>query len=200
MDESLITGVKHAPLRMGDATIVDQATVQRMPVQIADVLQDDSSRIHAAVLRAGFRAVLALPLLGAERIVGALVVRSRRPGEVPKAIVELLQTFAAHSVLAVQNARLFDEITGKSRELEAAMLRIKALHDEVRTLNQGLETKVRAQVEELERFGRLRRFLAPQLAQAVVSAGDERILETHRREIVSLFCDLRGFTTFAEVA
>jgi adenylate cyclase len=81
-----------------------------------------------------------------------------------------------------------------------AMLRIKALHDEVQALNRGLETKVRAQVEELERVGRLRRFLAPQLAQAIVSAGDEKVLENHRREIVALFCDLRGFTSFSETA
>ena len=200
MDQSLISGVNVAPIRMGDSTIVDQATVQRVPVHIADILEDDASRVHVAVLRAGFRAVLAIPLLGAEGIVGALVVRSRLPGEVPKATVELLQTFAAHSVLAIQNARLFDEITSKSGELETAMQRIKVLHDEVQGLNRGLEAKVRAQVEELERFGRLRRFLAPQLAQAVVSAGGERILETHRREIVSLFCDLRGFTSFAETA
>ena len=200
MDELLITGVRDAPIRTGDATIVDQATVQRMPVQIADVLKDDASRVHVAIRRAGFRALLAIPLLGAEGIVGALVVRSRRPAEVPKATVELLQAFAAHSVLAIHNARLFEEIIRKSGQLESAMLRIKALHDEVQALNQGLEARVHAQVEELERFGRLRRFLAPQLAQAVVSAGDERILETHRREIVSLFCDLRGFTSFAEVA
>ena len=76
-----------------------------------------------------------------------------------------------------------------------AMLRIKALHDEVQALNQGLEAKVRDQVEELERVGRLRRFLAPQLAQAIVSAGDEKMLENHRREIVAMFCDLRGFTS-----
>jgi adenylate cyclase len=81
-----------------------------------------------------------------------------------------------------------------------AMLRIKALHDEVQTLNQGLEAKVREQVEELSRVGRLRRFLAPQLAQAIVSAGDEKILENHRREVVALFCDLRGFTGFSETA
>ena len=81
-----------------------------------------------------------------------------------------------------------------------AMLRIKALHDEVQALNRGLETKVRNQVEELERVGRLRRFLAPQLAQAIVSAGDEKVLENHRREIVALFCDLRGFTGFSETA
>src|SRR6476619_5041127 len=58
-----------------------------------------------------------------------------------------------------------------------SMLRIKALHDEVQDLNQGLAAKVKAQVEELERVNRLRRFLAPQLAQAVVSAGNEKVLE-----------------------
>jgi class 3 adenylate cyclase len=80
------------------------------------------------------------------------------------------------------------------------MLRVKALHDEVQALNHGLEAKVRAQVEELERVGRLRRFLAPQLAQAIVSAGDDKMLENHRREVVALFCDLRGFTSFSETA
>ena len=81
-----------------------------------------------------------------------------------------------------------------------AMLRIKALHDEVQALNQSLEAKVRDQVEELERVGRLRRFLAPQLAQAIVSAGDDKMLENHRREVVAVFCDLRGFTSFSETA
>ena len=81
-----------------------------------------------------------------------------------------------------------------------SMLRIKALHDEVQGLNQGLEGKVRDQVEELERVGRLRRFLAPQLAQAIVSAGDEKNLENHRREVAAFFCDLRGFTSFSETA
>ena len=81
-----------------------------------------------------------------------------------------------------------------------AMLRIKALHDEVQALNQGLEAKVRDQVEELERVGRLRRFLAPQLAQAIVSAGDDKMLENHRREVVAVFCDLRGFTAFSETS
>ena len=81
-----------------------------------------------------------------------------------------------------------------------AMLRIKALHDEVQALNQGLEAKVRDQVEELERVGRLRQFLAPQLAQAIVSAGDDKMLENHRREVVAVFCDLRGFTSFSETA
>ena len=88
-----------------------------------------------------------------------------------------------------------------------AMLRIKSLHDQVQEqraelgrLNAGLEARVRDQVEELERVSRLRRFLAPQLAQAIVAAGDESILKNHRREIVAMFCDLRGFTGFSETA
>ncbi|MDP2378663.1 adenylate/guanylate cyclase domain-containing protein [Reyranella sp.] len=81
-----------------------------------------------------------------------------------------------------------------------AMLRIKALHDQVETQRGELATRVGEQVEELERVGRLRRFLAPQLAQAIISAGDEKMLENHRREIVAMFCDLRGFTGFSETA
>ena len=88
-----------------------------------------------------------------------------------------------------------------------SLLRIKEYYDtiqaqaaELAELNRTLEGRVRQQVDELERLGRLKRFLAPQLAEAVVSAGDDGILESHRREITVVFCDLRGFTAFAETA
>jgi len=88
-----------------------------------------------------------------------------------------------------------------------SMLRIKALHDtveaqrvELKGLNANLESRVAAQVSEIERIGRLRRFLSPQLVDMIVSSGDERLFESHRREIVVLFCDLRGFTAFSETA
>jgi signal transduction histidine kinase/HAMP domain-containing protein len=120
MDEALIAGIKGSPVRVGDATVVDQAAVQRTPVQIADIRNDDPLRVHEAIIRSGFRALLTIPLLGADRIVGALVVRRNQPGEFPKETVELLQTFAVQSVLAIQNARLFHEIEEKARELEVA--------------------------------------------------------------------------------
>src|SRR5215469_10561069 len=89
-----------------------------------------------------------------------------------------------------------------------AMLRIKALHDTVQSQarrleeqaaelaawNKTLEERVAAQVDEIEKVGRLKRFLAPQLAEMIVSSGDEGILESHRRDIVVVFCDLRGYT------
>ena len=88
-----------------------------------------------------------------------------------------------------------------------AMLRIKGLHDtvheqraELAAWNGRLEERVAAQLGEIERIGRLKRFLAPQLAELVVSSGDETLLDSHRRDIVVVFCDLRGYTAFAETA
>ena len=95
-----------------------------------------------------------------------------------------------------------------------AMLRIKALHDtvqvqaqhleeqaaELAAWNKTLEERVSAQVGEIERVSRLKWFLAPQIAETIVSSGGEAILESHRRDIVALFCDMRGFTAFSETA
>ena len=77
---------------------------------------------------------------------------------------------------------------------------IEAQAAELAELNRTLEARVQQQVDELERVGRLRRYLAPQLAEAIVSSGDESLLESHRRQITVVFCDLRGFTAFAESA
>ncbi len=86
-----------------------------------------------------------------------------------------------------------------------SLLRIKAYHDtierqaaELAEWNRLLEARVEQQVEELQRVGRLRRFLPPQLAELIVSSGDDAFLESHRQEIAVLFCDLRGFTAFTE--
>ena len=72
------------------------------------------------IVRASFRALLTVPLLGPDRIVGALVVRRKEPGEFSKSTVDLLQTFGAQSVLAIQNARLFHEVEKKGRQLAEA--------------------------------------------------------------------------------
>jgi class 3 adenylate cyclase len=88
-----------------------------------------------------------------------------------------------------------------------SMLRVKALHDkaealaaEVQQWNASLERRVAEQMAELERVGRLRRFFSPQLAEAILSGGADDPLASHRRDITVVFCDLRGFTAFAETA
>jgi len=89
----------------------------------------------------------------------------------------------------------------------SSMLRLKGLHDRVAAQaadlaawNRVLEQRVTEQVNELERVGRLKRFLSPQIAEMIVSSGSDQILESHRREITVVICDLRGFTAFSETA
>jgi adenylate cyclase len=88
-----------------------------------------------------------------------------------------------------------------------SLLRIKRYHDtieaqtaELASWNRSLEDRVQEQVEQISRMARLQSFLSPQVAEAIVSSGDESALGTHRRQIAVLFCDLRGFTAFAETA
>jgi adenylate cyclase len=87
----------------------------------------------------------------------------------------------------------------------ASLARIKRYHDtitgqaaELARWNAELEARVKGQLEELQRMNRLRRFLSPQVAELVINSGDDSVLGSHRREIVVVFCDLRGFTAFAE--
>jgi class 3 adenylate cyclase len=87
-----------------------------------------------------------------------------------------------------------------NRRLEAAHAELRVQSAELERWNRTLEERVAAQVGELQRMSRLKRFLAPSLAELIVSSGDESILESHRRDIAALFCDLRGFTAFAESA
>ena len=79
-----------------------------------------------------------------------------------------------------------------------SLLRIKRYQDELAELNRTLESRVQQQVEDLERVGRLKRFLSPQVVELVISGGEGSLLETHRSEITAVFCDLRGFTAFSE--
>ena len=95
-----------------------------------------------------------------------------------------------------------------------SMLRIKALHDtvqaqarrleeqasELAAWNKTLEERVAAQLGEIERMGRLKQFLAPQIAETIISSGGEAVLDIHRRDVVVLFCDMRDFTAFSETA
>jgi class 3 adenylate cyclase len=94
-----------------------------------------------------------------------------------------------------------DELLTRVRSL----LRIKRYHDTIKAqaaelarLNHTLEERVQAQVGELERLGSLRRFLSPQLADAIVSSGDETILRSHRRQVAMFFADLRGWSSFVD--
>ena len=119
MSEAMIAAITDRHIGVGDANI-GEAARRREPIQIADLREAPASSLDDIILGAGYRALLIVPLLRPDRTVGLLVVRRREPGAFPQSTVDLLETFADQSVLAIQNARLFREIEEKGRELELA--------------------------------------------------------------------------------
>ena len=122
LDDDLAEIMRVAPLRLGEG-VAGRAVAQRAPFQVADVLDKhayDVGRIQTTFERHGYRSVVAVPLLFEQQILGALVVWGKETGSFPPEVVDLLQTFANQSVLAIQNARLYREIGAKSRQLEVA--------------------------------------------------------------------------------
>jgi len=119
MSEAMIAAIADRRIGTGDAHI-GPATTQRVPIQVADVANEPTSAVNEINLREGFRAVLIIPLLRPDHIVGALVVRRKTPGEFPQSTIDLLETFADQSVVAIQNARLFSEIEDKGKQLAVA--------------------------------------------------------------------------------
>src|SRR5262249_42484096 len=122
IEAELAEVLRGAPFRLGEG-VTGRAAALRTPVQVMDLLTEREfavARISPIAERLGYRSVLAVPLLLEDHVIGGLTVWRRQPGDFAPEVVELLQTFAAQSSLALQNARLFREIADKSRQLEAA--------------------------------------------------------------------------------
>src|SRR6478735_2490318 len=127
LDSRAVAEIRDRQIRLGE-TAIGEAALQRTPIQIPDLQNDPSSTLDI-IIRAGVRALLIVPLLSNDQIIGALVVRRRAPGEFSKSAVELLQTFGAQSVLAIQNARLFESVGARTRELAKSLDDLRAAQD-----------------------------------------------------------------------
>jgi adenylate cyclase len=149
--------------------------------------------VVSAVNMGGYRSVLSVPMIKEDQVVGVITIFRQEVSSFGDKYVSLLQNFAAQAVIAIENARLLNDLRDSTKQL-------RAQSEELADLNEQLEQRVADQVGEIERMGRLRRFLPPQVADLIVASGTEKQLESHRREITALFCDLRGFTGFTEIA
>lgn len=165
-----------------------RAVLDRKTVHVHDMQSEtkDFPEGNVASSRMGYRTILTVPMMHGNEPVGALTLRRTEMRPFTAKQVSLAESFATQAVIAIENARLLGELRTKTSELGE--------------LNGQLEKRVADQVGEIARMGRLRRFLPPQVADLIVSSGGEKQLESHRREITALFCDLRGFTAFSESA
>ena len=196
MSDVMIAAITDQHIGLGDSNI-GAATTQRKPIQVPDI-RNQPSPVNEIILREGYRGILIIPLLRPDHIVGALVVRRKTPGEFPQSTIELLQTFADQSVVAIQNARLFESVEARTRELAKSLEDLRTTQDRlVQTqklaslgqLTAGIAHEIKNPLNFVNNFSGVSTELINELQEALT---DVSLNEKRRSEITELMNTLRG--------
>jgi class 3 adenylate cyclase len=166
--------------------LATKAAVHGSDLTTEPIYLEERDPVTVASVEQGIRSFLLVPMLKEGELVGSFHLFRKDVLPFTDKQIALVTSFANQAVIAIENARLLKELRERTEEVEK--------------LNRHLGERVADQVGEIERMSRLRRFLPPQVADLIVASGTDKQLESHRREITALFCDLRGFTGFTESA
>ena len=187
MDQELIDTLTRQHIGL-DETNVAQALAQREPVQIADLNVAAPSAVNDIILRAGYRALLVAPLLRGEDIVGMLVVRRKTSGAFPQNTVDLIKTFAAQSAVAIENARLFQNIEVSLKDLRTAQDRLVQT-EKLASLGQltaGIAHEIKNPLNFVNNFSAVSVELIDELRDALGGARLDSKLRTEINEIANM--------------
>jgi signal transduction histidine kinase len=197
MSEAMIAAISGQRIGLGYGN-VGTATAERRPVQVPDIRNEPTSPVNEIILREGYRGILVIPLLRPDQIIGALVVRRKTPGEFPQSTIDLLQTFADQSVVAIQNARLYENVETRTRELAASLEDLRTTQDRlVQTqklaslgqLTAGIAHEIKNPLNFVNNFSGVSAELIDELQEAL---DDVIPNERRRHEITELMQTLRG--------
>lgn len=189
---AFVDHIRTEPHRLDNPNSIAVEALHKMKVtHVLDIRSDKRMKAPAPQLSVaseveGMRTVLVVPLVREERAVGVICLYKLEVSAFSDDEIELVRTFAEQAVIAIENAHQLNALRARTQEVQA--------------LNASLEQRVQDQVGEIERMGRLKRFLPAAVADTVVSRGSDKILSSHRALLGVLFCDIRGFTAFCETA
>ena len=187
MDQELIEALRHQRIGLNEPNVA-QALAQGEPVQVADLREGAPSAASEVIQRAGFRALLVAPLFRGEDVVGLLVVRRRTPGAFPQNTVDLIKTFAAQSAVAIENARLFQNVEASLEDLRTAQDRLIQT-EKLASLGQltaGIAHEIKNPLNFVNNFSAVSVELIDELREALGSAHLDSKLRVEIGEIADM--------------